>query len=71
LESHLPIDWRDIQKSSVQIWGYRLDDLRIPEVLDHPGIYKWTYAYDDFIGYMAGILSIEAIKQGIGEACVI
>ena len=71
LENHLPVDWRDIQKSSVQIWGYRLDDLRIPEVLGHPGIYKWTYAYDDFIGYMAGILSVEAIKKGIGEACII
>lgn len=71
LESRLPAVWQDIQKSSVQIWGYRLDDLRIPEVLGHPGIYKWTYAYDDFIGYMAGILSVEAIKQGIGDACVI
>ena len=71
LESHLPVNWRDIQKSSVQIWGYRLDDLRIPEVLGHPGIYKWTYAYDGFIGYMAGILSIEEIKQGVGDACIV
>jgi CRISPR-associated endonuclease/helicase Cas3 len=71
LESHLPVNWRDIQKSSVQIWGYRLDDLHIPEVLGHPGIYKWIYAYDDFIGYMAGALSIEEIKQGIGDACII
>lgn len=71
LENYLPVDWRDIQKSSVQIWGYRLDNLRIPEVLGHPGIYKWTYAYNDFIGYMAGILSVEKIKQGVGDACVI
>ena len=71
LENHIPVNWREIQKSSVQIWGYRLDDLRIPEVLGHPGIYKWTYAYDDLIGYMAGILSIEAIKRGIGAAYVI
>jgi len=71
LEKHEPVDWRDIQKSSVQLWAYRLDILRIPEVYGHPGIYKWTYAYDDFIGYMAGILSVEAIKLGIGDACVI
>jgi CRISPR/Cas system-associated endonuclease/helicase Cas3 len=70
LEGHLPVDWRDIQKSSVQIWGYRLDNLRIPEVLGHPGIYKWIYNYDDFIGYMAGILSIEEIKQCIGDAYI-
>ena len=71
MESHAPVDWREIQKSSVQIWGYRLNNLQIPEVLGHPGIYKWTYAYDDFIGYMAGILSVEGFKQGIGDACVI
>lgn len=58
LEKHLPVDWRDIQKSSVQIWGYRLNDLRIPEVFGYPGMYKWTYSYDDFIGYMAGILKM-------------
>jgi superfamily II DNA/RNA helicase len=58
LEKHLPVDWRDIQESSVQIWGYRLNDLRIPEVFGYPGMYKWTYSYDDFIGYMAGILKM-------------
>jgi phosphate starvation-inducible protein PhoH len=71
LENHLPVDWRDIQKSSVQIWGYRLNDLRIPEVLGHPGMYKWIYGYNDFIGYMAGILPVEAIQKGIGGACII
>jgi len=58
MELHLPVDWRDIQKTSVQIWGYRLDYLRIPEVSGHPGIYKWLYNYDDFIGYMAGVLKM-------------
>ena len=71
LESYQPATWRDIQKSSVQIWGYRLDDLRLPEVLGHPGVYKWTYEYDDFVGYMAGILSVESFKKGIGEACIV
>ena len=71
LEYHLSVDWRDIQKASVQIWGYRLDALRIPEILGHPGMYKWSYAYNDFIGYMAGILPVEAFKQGGGSACVI
>lgn len=71
LEEYSQVDWRDIQKSSVQIWGYRLDELRIPEVHGHPGLYKWTYAYDDFIGYMAGILPLEAIKSGSGYACIV
>jgi CRISPR-associated endonuclease/helicase Cas3 len=58
LENHIQVNWREIQKSSVQIWGYRLDHLRIPEVLGHPGIHKWIYPYNDFIGYMAGIIPI-------------
>jgi hypothetical protein len=39
--------------------------------MGYPGLYKWVYAYDDFIGYLAGILSIESVRQGIGGACVI
>lgn len=71
IEKHQPINWRDIQRSSVQIWGFRLDALRIPEVLGHHGIYKWTYAYDNYIGYMAGVLPVDAIKKGIGGAYII
>lgn len=58
LEKHYPVDWRTIQKSSVQIWGYRLDYLRLPEIVGHPGVYRWIYDYDDFIGYMAGVLKM-------------
>nr|HPJ97436.1 hypothetical protein [Syntrophales bacterium] len=65
------VSWRDIQKSSVQIWGYRLEYLRLPEVMYHPGVYKWIYEYNDFLGYMAGILSVEAVEKGIGEASII
>lgn len=71
LENHLPVDWRDVQKSSVQIWGYRIDYLSIPEILGHPGIHKWIYDYNDFIGYMAGILSVEAFKKNIDDACLV
>ncbi len=56
IESHQQVNWREIQKSSVQIQGYRLDKLRIPEFEKYQGMYKWLYDYNDFIGYMAGIL---------------
>lgn len=58
LESRHPVDWRDIQKSSVQIWGYRLDYLCIPEFEKYRGMYKWIYDYNDFVGYMAGVLKM-------------
>lgn len=70
LENHQIVTWQDIQKYSVQIWGYRLSELKLVEISAfYPGVYKWTYAYDNFIGYMAGVLPIEAIKQG--DACII
>mgnify|MGYP000962171497 CR=1 FL=1 len=71
LEKRLPVDWQDIQRSSVQIWGYRLENLHVPEIFGYPGVYTWTYAYNDFIGYMAGILPIEEIKEGFGYACIV
>jgi hypothetical protein len=71
LEKYESVDWREIQKSSVQLWAYRLNALRIPEVTGHPGVYKWIYAYDDFIGFMAGIISMEAFSQGLGDVGII
>jgi hypothetical protein len=56
VESFEPVDWRDIQRNSVQIWGYRIDDLRIPELARHPDLYKWHLAYSPFLGYMEGVL---------------
>ncbi len=66
LESHAHVDWRDIQRSSVKIWGYRLEDLRIPEVSGCPGLYKWTLEYDEFLGYMAGVVKLEAVLSNGG-----
>lgn len=56
LEKYEPVSWREIQQGSVQIWGYKLDALGIQEIRD--GIYKWNYPYDEFLGYMAGVLPV-------------
>jgi len=71
IESHEVVTWQDIQKASVQIWGYRLDSLRIPEIIGRPGMYKWNLAYDDFIGYMAGVFVADAFVAGNHEVCII
>jgi len=71
IENYEQVNWRDIQKASVQIWGYRLDALRIPEMHGRPGLYKWGLAYDTFLGYMAGVLQVESIVLGIGSSCVV
>lgn len=67
LESFQPIDWRDLQRHSVQLWSTNLDKLRIPKIANHPGLYKWTLEYSSFIGCMEGILPIkEFARQGGG-----
>lgn len=51
--------WGDIQKHSVQIWGYRIESLKITQFSQYPGLYEWNLAYDGFLGYMAGVLQVE------------
>jgi CRISPR/Cas system-associated endonuclease/helicase Cas3 len=63
LDKYEKVDWQDIQKGSVQIWGYRLDALQTPEFPNHPGLFRWNLLYDDFIGYMAGVLQVEAFNK--------
>lgn len=67
LESFQPVDWRDIQRNSVQLWGSRLDKLRIPGIANQPGLYKWNLGYSPFLGCMEGILPIvDLMGQGGG-----
>ena len=51
------VNWRELQKVSVQIAKYKLDELRIPSIVDE--IYHWNLEYDHFLGYMAGIVKLK------------
>ena len=55
--NHGKLNWQELQKNSVQIAYYKLKELRTQEIL--PGIYKWNLVYDDFLGYMAGIVQLK------------
>ena len=57
------IDWRELQKNSVQIAKYKLDQLHVPTIAD--GIYHWQFAYNSFLGYMAGIIELQRFEGGI------
>ncbi|HQL92977.1 MAG TPA: hypothetical protein PK381_06450, partial [Anaerolineaceae bacterium] len=50
------LDWQDLQRNSVQIGYNKLQKLHIPHILDE--IYFWNLRYDDFLGYMAGIIDV-------------
>lgn len=51
------MDWRELQKVSVQIARYKLNKIRAPMIGDN--IYHWNLGYDDFLGYMAGIINLK------------
>lgn len=63
LRNYEYVGWREIQSSSVQIWSNKKNKLGLEEI--RPGIFAWAYSYDNFIGYMAGLLEIEEFaKEG-------
>lgn len=60
------VDWKELQKVSVQIAKYKLDELRTPMIMDD--IYRWNLEYNGFLGYMAGIVKLKKYR---GEAIII
>jgi len=58
---HGKLNWQELQKNSVQIAYYKLTELETPEIL--PEIYKWNLEYNDFLGYMAGIVQLKKFDK--------
>jgi len=63
LENREKINPELIQACSVQIWRYREIEYVLKSVLGYPGLYFWTLLYDDFLGYMSGVLQNLKHKQ--------
>lgn len=51
-------DWQMLQKKSVSIRRYKIKDWRLQEIA--AGVYQWALGYDDFLGYMHGVLNMGA-----------
>jgi CRISPR-associated endonuclease/helicase Cas3 len=47
-----------LQQKSVNIYSYLINKYSLKPFDDYPGLFWWTLAYDDFIGYMAGALAV-------------
>lgn len=60
------ISWQELQKTSVQMSKYKLGELKIPQIMDE--VYHWNLEYDNFLGYMAGIVKL---KKFSGQALII
>ncbi|MDR3164610.1 MAG: CRISPR-associated endonuclease Cas3'' [Synergistaceae bacterium] len=58
---HKGASWRELQRQSVQIARYKLKELGVCPITDNGEIYFWKLGYDDFIGYMAGVLNAKEV----------
>jgi CRISPR-associated endonuclease/helicase Cas3 len=58
IENHDRIDFREIQQKSVAIYTTKVMGYAVAPLRGHDGLHAWTLAYDDFLGYMAGVLTV-------------
>jgi CRISPR-associated endonuclease/helicase Cas3 len=61
LKKHEKVMPDDIQKGSVQIWADRKVRYDLQPLDGLAGMWAWNLLYDDFLGYMAGVLPL--LKQ--------
>lgn len=63
IEKNIPVNYREIQENSVQIWRNKIDSFGITPCEEKSGIYFWNRRYDsNFLGYMVDWQNM--IQQG-------
>lgn len=56
-------DWKLLQKKAVSVRRYRIKEWNLKEIAN--GAYQWTLRYDDFLGYMAGVIDLCKLKNDV------
>jgi CRISPR-associated endonuclease/helicase Cas3 len=67
IEKGESVDWRELQRHSVQIYATKVEGLRLREAPGLRDVFFWDLEYNEFLGYMAGILPLldEEWQSGI------
>lgn len=52
--------FQEILSGSVQVWAQKIETLGLKAVPGKNELYEWSHGYDDFLGYMAGVLKMRA-----------
>ncbi len=58
IENNEPVDFREVQMKSVSIYTDKAANFAVAPLHGNINLSAWTLAYDDFIGYMAGVLAV-------------
>lgn len=64
LEEGNPVATEELQLHSVQIWGHKTKEWGLVESRRYPGLLLWNMGYDDFLGYMKGVLELNEFRMG-------
>ncbi|HXF52812.1 MAG TPA: DEAD/DEAH box helicase [Hyphomicrobiaceae bacterium] len=59
------LSFQEILMGSVQLWAERIEALGLTAFPERRELYKWPHEYDNFIGYMAGVLKSELLKAEV------
>jgi hypothetical protein len=61
------LSFQEILSGSVQVWAQRIETLGLKAAPGRRELYEWPHEYDDFLGYMAGVLKMHAFLAAGGE----
>ncbi len=69
LRNREAVSFQELQNGSVQIYSNRRIEFALAPIVERPGVYEWTLAYDSFVGYMAGVIDqTELLNSGVAFA---
>lgn len=64
------VDWKDIQKHSVQLWFNKIQGFNLIPIPNAQidKVYSWTdtYEYNDFLGIFAGVIAVDEFFEQTG-----
>lgn len=64
------VDWKDIQKHSVQLWINKIQNFHLMPIpnAQMDNVYSWTdtYEYNDFLGIFAGVIDVDEFFEQTG-----
>ena len=57
------LSFQEILSGSVQIWAQKIEALGLKAMPGRQELYEWQHEYDDFLGYMAGVLKMRTLPE--------
>lgn len=63
LKAGRQLSFQEILSGSVQIWAQKIETLDLKAIPGRQELYEWQHEYDDFLGYMAGVLKMRVLPE--------